>query len=206
MRLSLLSLLIMTLAFPAQASVEKIEDYLSNLKTMTADFKQKDPAGTISTGKFQLKRPKKMRWQYNPPTPILMITRGNFLTYYDYDLDQVSDIPLDDTLLSILSRQEVDFKNSDLAVAEHYEEGGYETITLEEKDAPENGSLSLVFKQSPMQLVHLAVTDATQGTTQISLSNIARDMKLSDKIFEFKDPRVGGKNKKSDRFGSDTTP
>lgn len=197
MRLSYwICLAIMGWAFGAQASVEAVEHYLSQLKTMTADFKQLSPDGSISTGKFQLKRPKKMRWQYNPPTPILMVTRDDYLTYYDYELNQVSDIPLDDTLLGILSRQNIDFENSNITVAEHYEENGFITVTLMQKDAPENGSLGLVFRQNPMQLQHLMVTDATQQVTQISLSNIVQNKKLEDKVFQFKDPRIGGRRKK----------
>ena len=125
-----LSILIISLcwAFGAHASVEKIEAHLSKLKTMTANFTQESPDGTVSTGKFFLKRPKKMRWQYNPPTPILMVTRGDFLTYYDYELNQVSDIPVD--LLNILSRQNLRFNDADIIVAEQYEKDGFFTITF----------------------------------------------------------------------------
>jgi len=205
MRLSLF-LLISLFAFSAQASIGAVEKYLTELKTMAADFKQLAPDGTISTGKFQLKRPKKMRWQYNPPTPILMVTRGNYLTYYDYELNQVSDIPLDNTLLGILSRQDIDFENSNIVVSEHYDEKGFITVTLEQKDAPEQGSLGMVFKKNPMQLTHLVVTDATQLVTQITLNNIEEGVTLEDAVFKFKDPRIGGKNKKSKRFGSDSVP
>ena len=203
MKFSIL-LLIGLFSFSASASVEKVESYLTGLKTMTANFTQKAPDGTVSTGKFQLKRPSKMRWAYNPPTPILMVTRGDFLTYYDYELNQVSDVPMDDTLLSVITKQDIDFENSNLTVVEHFEENGYITVTLEQKDAPSQGSLGLVFKSTPMQLQHMIVTDATQGVTQISLTEIEEGVKLEDKIFTFKDPRTGGKNKKSNRFGSDS--
>lgn len=186
-------------AFGAQAadSLARVETYLSKLKTMTADFAQLDPNGQKSNGKFQLKRPLKMRWQYNPPTPILMVTRGNFLTYYDYELNQVSDVPMDDTLLSILTRQKIDFRNSNLSVVENFEENGYITVTLEEKNNPQEGSLTMVFRANPMQLQHLIVKDTTQQVTQITLSNIKEGIELADNVFEFKDPRIGGRRKKS---------
>lgn len=201
MRLSVI-IVVSLWAFSAQASVEAVENYLSQLKTMTANFKQQSPDGTIATGKFQLKRPSKMRWAYNPPTPILMVTRGNYLTYYDYELDQVSDVPLDDTLLSVITRQNIDFDSSNLTVVEHYEKDGFITVTLEQKGNPAQGSLGMVFKSSPMQLRHLIVKDATQGVTQIALTDIKEGITLEDKVFKFKDPRIGGRNKKSDRFGS----
>ena len=202
MRLSII-LLTTLWAFSANASIEAVENYLSELKTMTANFKQQSPDGTISTGKFQLKRPSKMRWAYNPPTPVLMVTRGKYLTYYDYELNQVSDVPMDDTLLSVITQQGIKFDDSNLTVAEHFEENGFITVTIEQKDAPDQGSLGMVFDASPMQLKHLIVTDATQGVTQIALTDINEGIQLEDKLFEFKDPRVGGKNKKYNRFGSE---
>ena len=187
---------------PASASLAQVESYLSNLKTMVADFKQMAPNGAVSTGKFHLKRPQKMRWQYNPPTPILMVTRGSFLTYYDYELNQISDIPIADTLLGILSQQEISFSDSNLTVVEHYEKDGFETVTVTQTESPNNGSLSMVFSQSPFQLQFLMVTDATQQTTQISLNSITENSTLSDDVFAFRDPRIGGKRKKTDRFNN----
>lgn len=184
----------------AHASVDQVENYLSSLKTMTANFTQIAPDGTISTGKFQLKRPKKMRWQYNPPTPILMVTRSNYLTYYDYELDQVSDIPLDDTLLSVLSNQEIDFENGNTNVIYSAQEGGKFVVSIEQKDAPDNGNLTLIFTQAPMQLSQMIITDATQQQTLVTLENIQEDTPLDDKVFFFRDPRIGGRNKKNDHL------
>ncbi|MDE3060750.1 MAG: outer membrane lipoprotein carrier protein LolA, partial [Pseudomonadota bacterium] len=75
---------------PHEKTIHRIEDYLSNLTTIVSDFTQVAPDGTLSTGKFYLKRPGKMRWQYNPPTPILMVSSGSELVYYDIELDQIT--------------------------------------------------------------------------------------------------------------------
>ncbi len=184
----------------ASASTEKVEAYLTNLKTLKANFQQVAPDGSKSSGKFLLKRPNKMRWEYNPPAPILMVTRGNFLTYYDYSVDQVSDIPLDETLLGVLTNKTVDFKNSNITVAESFEKNGKFHITLEQKDAADQGSLGMIFSQSPWQLEKLIVIDATQSATHINFSNIIVDTPIDDKAFAFKDPRTGGVNKKSKRL------
>ena len=197
MRLSIILIFIAILcsanAFADDADIEK---YLSELKTMTADFQQTAPDGVISTGKFQLKRPSQMRWQYNPPTPVIMVTRGNYLTYYDYELNQVSDIPLDDTLLSVLTQENIKFNDSNVVVVGNYQNKELVTITLEQKDAPENGSLGMIFKKEPMQLQHLIVTDATGSITEIALNNIVENVELDDEVFHFRDPRIGGKRKK----------
>ena len=197
MRLSLVFILLL-FAHTASASIGQVEAYLTSLQTMTADFEQISPDGTRSSGKFFLKRPKKMRWQYNPPTPVLMVTRGDYLTYYDYELGQVSDVPIE--LLSILSDQRVNFAASGIVVTEHYAQNGYITVTLQRQDKPEEGALSLIIRQYPMVLSHFIFTDATGQVTQTSLSNMVTNMALEDAVFDFKDPRIGGTNKKYDRL------
>ena len=111
-----LFLLLLTFALPAhaltaeeEAAIASVEKYLSGLTTIVADFTQIAPSGNLVSGKFYLERPGKMRWQYDPPTPVLMLADGNFLIFYDYELDQVSHIPLQDTLAGFLARKTIAF-------------------------------------------------------------------------------------------------
>lgn len=178
-------------------TVAHVEYYLSNLNTVVADFVQSNPDGSLSSGKFFLKRPKQMRWQYNPPTPVLMVTRGDYLTYYDYELEQVSDIPLDDTLLGILSKKRVSFTRDNIEITQLHEEPGFIRITIQQKGKPEEGSLTLDFASQPMHLRSLHITDATGQYTSISLENMQLGVPLDDSVFDFKDPRIGGRRKKN---------
>jgi outer membrane lipoprotein-sorting protein len=195
-----LSLLLFCISFSnAYADItEAAEEYLSELESMAANFSQTDPNGVVSTGKFFLKRPKQMRWQYSPPTPILMVTRGDFLTYYDYELEQVSDIPLDNTLLSVLSKKEIDFSDEEIEVIDQEEDKESEeaSVTLIQKGSAETGQLKLIFEASPLRLKGLQVVDATGQETKIELSDIQENIELEDEVFTFRDPRTGGKNKK----------
>src|SRR5476649_722580 len=75
---------------PALDAAQKVQTYLNKLTTVQADFLQISPEGNESTGKFFLSRPGKMRWQYNPPVPVLIIVSGGILSYYDAELDQIS--------------------------------------------------------------------------------------------------------------------
>ena len=180
-----------------QETIARVEYYLSNLNTAVADFVQSNADGTLSSGKFFLKRPKQMRWQYNPPTPVLMVTRGNYLTYYDYELEQVSDIPLDNTLLGVLAKKRVSFTRDNIIVSQLQQEPGFIRITLEQKNKPEEGSLTLDFADAPMKLRGLHIVDTTGQRTDIAFENMQLGVPLSENVFEFKDPRVGGRRKKS---------
>ena len=77
-----------------EKTIERLENYLSGITTITSDFSQAAPDGSISAGRFYLQRPNKMRWEYKPPVPILMVANGLELVYYDKELEQVTYIPL----------------------------------------------------------------------------------------------------------------
>lgn len=204
--LTLTSLLLspsVTAAAESRATVlSRVEQYLSNISTIVSDFSQVAPDGQITSGKFYLKRPQQMRWQYNPPTPILMVTRGSFLTYYDYELNQVSDIPLQDTLLGFLSQKRISFADKAVKVTHFEQEAGIIRVTLVQSDKPDDGALTLEFSDRPVQLYNMRVTDATGQTTSVALNNARFGVTLDNKVFEFKDPRIGGKRKKAPKTRS----
>ena len=178
------------------SALSRVESYLSGITTIVADFNQVAPNGDLTSGKFYLKRPKQMRWQYSPPTPILMVTRGEYLTYYDYELDQVSDIPLQDTLLGFLSQQKISFKDKAIKVIGLEQEPGVIRLSLVQSDKPDDGTLTLQFSDKPLRLYNMQVMDATGQTTSINLNNARFDQKLTDEVFAFKDPRVGGNKRR----------
>lgn len=179
--------------------LRRLETYMTDLTTIAADFTQIAPDGGLASGKFYLKRPKLMRWQYDPPTPILMVTRGDYLTYYDYELEQVSDIPLDSTLLGLLSEPQISFDDARVMVTDMQQEPGMLRVSLVQRNSPEDGTLTLEFSDSPLKLQNMHVVDGTGQTTHITLNNARFGITLDDELFEFKDPRIGG-NKRNRRW------
>lgn len=169
--------------------VERIERYLTNLSTIIADFVQVAPDGSLSSGKMFVKRPDKMRWVYDPPTPIIMNTRGSFLTYYDFKLDQVSDIPLDSTMLSFFTQKEIKFGQT-IKVVGFENEGGVLRIELRQASKPEDGKLTLELTDNPLTLKNFIVRDVQGQDTTVSLNNSRFDVPLDDAVFAFQDPRM----------------
>lgn len=171
-----------------EEQIKKVEAYLSGLTTVVSDFSQVAPDGTITSGKFYMKRPGKMRWQYNPPTPILIISDGKVLTYFDYDLEQVSYVPIDDSLVSFLAREKIRF--SDKVLVEGYvEEKDAIRITVVQKEKPTDGKLTLEFSTNPLQIRSMVTTDATGQVTSVALNNAQFGTQLPKDLFVFHDPR-----------------
>lgn len=169
-------------------TIGRIELYLSRLTTIVSDFTQVAPDGALVNGKFFLKRPGKMRWQYNPPTPVLMVANGSELVYYDYELQQVSYIPLDSSLVSFLGRERIIFGN-DVGITRFENAANALRIEVAQRAKPTEGKLLLEFSDKPLTLRSIVVTDATGQITTIALQNAQFGAKIDPALFIFKDPR-----------------
>lgn len=207
MRLNLILLLAMLLAYAPLVSAEivggdlpwekseqhtldRIARYLSELKSLKADFNQTSPDGSHATGTFFLKRPGKMRWQYNPPVPVLMLSNGDFLTYIDFELEQVTHLPLDSSLAGFLAQETIRFDGKGVAVADLRKGAGTIALTLVQSADPEEGRLTLLFSDNPLILKGLAMLDQAGQYTEISLTQSELNPDLDERLFAFEDPRV----------------
>jgi len=175
------------------ADLTRVQAYLNNITTLVSDFSQIAPDGSLATGKFYLKRPGKMRWQYNPPTPILMVASGSEMVYYDYELQQVSHIPIDSTLASFLAQDKINLFDPFITLTDFQAGEGMVRISLTQSNKPEAGKLTLEFSDHPLHIRNMVVTDAQGQTTTVALNNAQFGGELENKLFVFVDPRKSGK-------------
>lgn len=174
---------------PYAKTIRRIENYLSGISTIVADFTQAAPDGSISTGKFFLQRPGKMRWQYHPPTPVLMVADGKEFIYYDYELDQISRISLDSTLIGFLAQERIRFDNGQVGIRDFSEQANVIRITVAQREKAKEGELTLEFSTSPMVIRNMVVRDAAGQITSVALNNARFGVKMDPKLFLFKEPR-----------------
>ena len=169
-------------------TIKRVEDYLSGLTTITSEFTQVAPDGSLTSGKFFLQRPGMMRWQYNPPTPILMVSNGSDMIYYDYELEQLSHIPMDSTLIGFLAQEKISF-DKQVGIISFAEKAGSIRIGVAQRERPSDGQLVLEFSDKPLLIRNMVVTDASGQVTTVSLNNANYGAQIDKKLFEFKDPR-----------------
>lgn len=169
-------------------TIARVQDYLSGLTTITSEFTQVAPDGSLTSGKFFLERPGRMRWQYNPPTPVLMVANGSEMIYYDYELEQISHIPLDSTLIGFLAQEKIRFDNS-VGIISFEEKTGSIRIGVSQRERPTDGQLILEFSDKPLLIRNMVVTDASGQITTVSLNNANFGAIIDKKLFDFRDPR-----------------
>lgn len=172
-----------------QEMLLRASKYLSALQTLQAQFTQVAPDGSTSSGAFYLKKPGKMRWQYAPPSPVLLVSDGKTLVFYDAEMEQVTYIPIDDTIASFLARETINFSDPSIELLQVEASSGALRIILAQKGKPEAGTLTLEFTDTPFKLRNLVVRDAANQQTHIALDQARENLPLDDALFIFKDPR-----------------
>ncbi|MGE0755197.1 MAG: outer membrane lipoprotein carrier protein LolA [Alphaproteobacteria bacterium] len=168
--------------------ISRIETYLTGLTTIVADFTQFAPDGTLTAGKFFLKRPGKMRWQYDPPTPVLIVANETQLVFFDRELEQVSYIPISESLIGFMAKDVIRF-DEEVGVSNFEKNANVIRVTLAEPDRPTEGSLMLEFTDKPLLIRNMVITDTAGQVTSVALNNATFGTKLDNKLFVFRDPR-----------------
>lgn len=181
--------LMLTLSFTASAgwadklSLNAISDYFNRLKTAEGTFRQVNDDGSVSTGRILIKRPGKMRFEYNPPDKTLVVATNNAVFIADGNSNQQPyTYPLKQTPLSIILARKVDLSQANMVVGHDYD-GTDTIITAQDPKNPEYGYIQLKFTANPVQLREWVVTDSGGGQTTLVLSDLNTGGALPNRLF-----------------------
>lgn len=166
-----------------RADLARIERYLTGIRTLRSRFLQVSSAGVPVEGDLYLNRPGKMRFEYDPPYPALLMADGLVLLYYDKELKEETYLPLWETPLWFLLRDEVELDDSVRVIA--LKRGpGVLRVTLEQNEESPQGKVTLVFADKPLALKKWVVTDAQGVTTEVALLGPRVGVEIDDEIFD----------------------
>lgn len=171
------------------ADVARVEEYLNGIRTLTARFMQIADNGATAEGKLYLARPGRLRLEYDPPVPILMVANGSFLIHYDKDLKAVTHLPIDSTPAGLLVRERIRLAD-DVTVTRVERGPGSLRVTLVQTKDPQAGRITLAFGERPFALSNWQVTDAQGNVTRVSLIEPRIGVALDPELFRFMDPSV----------------
>ncbi len=170
------------------AGAKRIETFLNKLDTLKARILQVTSEGGYAEGELYIDRPGKLRIEYAPPVPVLIVADGTFLVYYDRKLNQTSHILLSATPASILVAKNIKLFSDELIITGYKRESNSIRLTVVQADDPFAGSLTLVFTDEPLTLRKWIVNDAQGVATTVSLVDTRTGMPLADELFEFVAP------------------
>ena len=166
-----------------QPDISRIEAYLNGLKSLKAHFLQVTQDGAVSEGTAWLERPGRMRFQYDPPAPFLLIASHGVLTFHDSALQQTTNIGLGRTPLGILLAADVKLSGA-VTVTGLQRLPGQLQVTVVRTDNPGDGSLTLIFADPPLTLRQWTVVDAQRRETHVTLYNAQTGGSFDPALFE----------------------
>jgi outer membrane lipoprotein-sorting protein len=165
-----------------QLSLNEISRYLNSITSAEGTFTQINADGTISTGSIAIKRPGKVRFDYNPPEQALVMASAGAVYILDRKLNARPDTyPLRQTPLSIILARKVDLGRAGMVVGHGYD-GIATTVTAQDPDRPEYGTIQLKFTGDPVDLRQWVITDGGGSQTTVILSGL-KDKALSNQVF-----------------------
>jgi outer membrane lipoprotein-sorting protein len=161
----------------------RIENYLNSIHTLKSNFIQTASTGERATGVLFLNRPGRIRVQYDPPSPILLVANGAFIIYVDKNLEQISHIPIAETPLRVLIDKDVNLL-SWYSIKNIKRGPGTLRVTLAKKNELGPTSVRLLFSDKPLQLRQWIIRDQQGIDVRISLLDMQRGIKFNLDIFE----------------------
>lgn len=174
----------------AFVETQKYENYLNRLTTLEGNFTQVSSNGQQASGTIQISRPGRMRLNYNPPSPLLIVSDGKWLITYDKQAGESNYTSLDKTPAAFILRSHVRFRG-DVEVTNVVPKGENTTeISLIRKDDPDAGYITLVFQDNPLAFKEWSVIDGQGVTTRVTLSNIRTNMPLPPELFAIESPNL----------------
>jgi outer membrane lipoprotein-sorting protein len=167
-----------------KAQAARVSAYLSSLQTLVGNFVQVGPDGSKTTGDFYIQKPGKVRFEYDPPTPIEIIADGSSLAVRDRNLATQDIYPLSQTPLRFLLSDRIDLMK-DTNVVSVTADDVFVSVTIEEKQALVGTSrLMLMVGAKDGQLKQWTVTDPQGYDTTVAVYNLDTTKKVDPNLFK----------------------
>jgi outer membrane lipoprotein-sorting protein len=166
------------------------------MRNLKGEFTQVGPAGTISTGVFYISKPGKMRFEYAPPNPFLVVSDGRWVTVKNEAKNKADQYPVSATPLNLILAENVDLQSAEVMSVEEKE--GAVWVTIESKDKIVPGQLVLIYDLTQSTLQQWIVVDGQGRKTTVSIANVENTGSPDPMLFKVEVPN----SKSSDDGGN----
>jgi outer membrane lipoprotein-sorting protein len=175
-----------------RALLDRISMYLSSIQTMVGNFVQIGPDGGRTEGMFYLQKPGRVRFEYNPPSPIDIISDGSSVVVRDRKLATQDLYPLSETPLRYLLADRLDLLR-DTDVVSVTSDDTFDSVTIEQKQLMiGTDKLMIMFDAKTLTLKQWTVTDPQGFDTTVAVYNLDTTKKPDPNLFVINYPSNQG--------------
>jgi outer membrane lipoprotein-sorting protein len=168
------------------ADLNRISAYLNSISSLQASFVQVGPNGELDQGMVYARKPGRLRFEYAPPSPYLIVSDGVTIAVANSKLRTVDRYPLVENPLNIILREGIDLAKDPRIVAVDRQSGTLR-VTAAEKSGPIKGQVTLIFASPATELRQWIITDAQGLQTMIALKNAKTNVDLPASLFVLRD-------------------
>jgi outer membrane lipoprotein-sorting protein len=165
-----------------QQSVMKLNDYLNSFQSLKADFVQVSSKGNMAQGQMLISKPGKLRFEYAPPNPLLIVSDGRWLTIKDKVKEKGDQFPLSSTPLRLVVAPQIDLL-AETDVVGFDSTDGLTSVSFVDRKGSLGGYITLVYDEQRNQLVQWVVVDGKGRHTTVQLTNVVLGGSFDPKLF-----------------------
>jgi outer membrane lipoprotein-sorting protein len=177
------------------AALARANSALNSVNLLQGRFVQVAPDGRRANGAFYMQRPGKLRFEYDPPATMLIVSDGRVVHMRDRALRTTDRTPLNSTPLNLVLRDNINLER-DARIVRVARQGGDILVSARDRQGIADGQITMRFSGPNADLRSWDVIDATGSRTQIQLLNVTRPAALNRNLFRMEDmleSRPGGR-------------
>jgi outer membrane lipoprotein-sorting protein len=163
--------------------VPQIEQYFNGIRSLKARFVQSNPNGSVVQGTLYVRRPGRMRFEYDAPSQLKIVADGRQVTMWDNATRDFGQWPIGWTAASFLVKDPL-VLSGDLQVEKLERVNGMLEATMSQTRRPQEGKLIVRLAENPLLLRGWTIIDNRGNRVTVSLSDIQTGLQLADTLFK----------------------
>lgn len=172
------------------ADLARVDTALNNTLSFSGRFDQYAMDGSVESGLIYLQRPGKMRFEYDAPSPLLIVSDGVTMTQQDRALETFDRVPLASTPLNFFLRENVNLARDTEVVALQKLANEWR-VSARDGSGEMDGVITMIFEAQTLALKEWVITDGFGGNTRVILSNLRYNERLDPRLFVLREERRG---------------
>jgi outer membrane lipoprotein-sorting protein len=185
---TLLSFALATGVQAQQPGAAEAEAYINSIRTLQARFVQSNPNGSVVQGTLYVRRPGRLRFEYDAPSKLKIVADGTQVTLWDPATKDFGQWPIGWTAASFLVKEPFKLSGDITVEASQRTPDGLLALTLVQTRKPQEGKIVVRLSENPMQLRGWSILDNRGNRVDVSLTNVQTGTQLADSLFKYDGP------------------
>ena len=168
------------------ADLARVDAAMNSTASFSGRFAQYAADGSFAQGQVYIKRPGKLRFEYDAPNPLLIVSDGVTLTQQDKALETIDRVPLSATPLNYFLKENINLANDTevIGLQKTYNEW---RVTARDGSGELDGAITMVFDAQNLALKEWIIADSFGGETRVLLSELRYNERINPRLFILRD-------------------